>query len=245
MSATISATQLIFVMCDLAFQFWPLLMLGTLRKRRKFLHNMLFFWGILAVMRVFLWFNPDPIPTSFLMAEPLNTLSFLALGLSLLGITYGLKAWKQHRFSRKTGAIDSIEQLLALAPSEFEEMTVELFQAYGHVARRTGTTGDHGVDVIVQTKKGEKCIVQCKRWRGPVGEPIVRDFYGVLQHEKADKGIIISTGKFSRPAQEWARGKPITLYDGEKFLQLWQRALLPNPLHLFPNHEHAPTESSV
>jgi restriction system protein len=58
-----------------------------------------------------------------------------------------------------------------------------------------------------------------------VGEPVVRDFYGVVLHEKADKGIIIITsGKFSRPAQEWAKGKPIALYDGEKFVQLWRRA---------------------
>ncbi len=103
-------------------------------------------------------------------------------------------------------------------------MTVELFLAYGHQAKRTGSVGDHGVDVVVHSKNGEKCVVQCKRWRGYVGEPVVRDFYGVMHHEKAERGFIITSGTFSRPAREWAKGKPITLYDGEKFLQLWRRA---------------------
>jgi len=28
----------------------------------------------------------------------------------------------------------------------------------------------------------------------------------------------------TRPAQEWTKGKPIALYDGEEFVQLWRRA---------------------
>ena len=70
---------------------------------------------------------------------------------------------------------------------------------------------------------GEKWVIQCKRWRGTVGEPVVRDLYGVLHHEKADKGAIITTGQFTESAREWARGKPIVLYDGDQFLRSWKR----------------------
>lgn len=78
--------------------------------------------------------------------------------------------------------------------------------------------------MVVETKKGETCIVQCKRWKGSVGEPVIRDFYGVLLHEKADRGAIVTSSTFSGPAREWARGKPIALYDGKKLIQLWKRA---------------------
>jgi hypothetical protein len=96
-------------------------------------------------------------------------------------------------------------------------------RAAGHKARRTGAIGDHGVEVIVQAKNGEKWLIQCKRWRGAVGEPVVRDLYGVLHHEKADRAAIITTGQFTESAQEWAKGKPIALYDGDQFLRSWKR----------------------
>jgi len=78
--------------------------------------------------------------------------------------------------------------------------------------------------VVVQANDGEKWIIQCKRWRGQVGEPIVREFYGTMQHEKADKGAIVTTGKFSKAARLWAQGKPVYLYDGEEFLVGWKKA---------------------
>ena len=83
--------------------------------------------------------------------------------------------------------------------------------------------GDHGVDVVVKAKNGEKWVVQCKRWRTPAGESIVRDFYGMMQHEKAAQGAIIATSGFSQPAIEWAKGKPLYLYNGKDFLQLWDK----------------------
>jgi restriction system protein len=131
---------------------------------------------------------------------------------------------QRRELERKTNGVGNTKDLLELSPREFEDMVVEVYRAFGHAAKRTGTTGDHGVDVVVETKKGEKLVVQCKRWRGNVGEPVVRDFYGVMQHEKADKGIIVTTGSFTPQAREWAKGKPILLHDGQEFLQIWERA---------------------
>jgi len=112
-----------------------------------------------------------------------------------------------------------------MPPHEFEEMAAALYRTMGHKARRVGKRGDHGVDVVVRAKNGDKWIVQCKRWRKPVGEFIVRDFYGTLQHEKATQGAIIATKGFTHAAKAWAKGKPIHLYSGEDFLVAWQRAL--------------------
>lgn len=79
------------------------------------------------------------------------------------------------------------------------------------------------MDVRVRAKNGEKWIVQCKRYRGSVGEPYVRDLYGTMLHEKAQRASIITSGKFSRQALAWAEGKPIDLYDGEKLLKILRR----------------------
>ncbi len=224
MADILATIQALFYVFDLLFDFWPVLVLSALKSRGNLLRNMLIAWSFWAVARVFLFFNPEPIAASLLIPEPLNTVLFFVAGIILAGIQCGIKLWQRNKFQRKTGEVESIEDLLDLTPTEFEEMVVEVHRAFGHRARRTGGPGDHGVDVVVQTKQGEQCVVQCKRWRGSVGEPVVRDFYGVMHHEKADRGIIITTGRFTRPAREWARGKPILMYDGNEFVKLWKRA---------------------
>ena len=45
-----------------------------------------------------------------------------------------------------------------------------------------------------------------------------------MQHGKADKGAVITSGRFTQQAREWVKGKPIYLYDGTQFIKAWQRA---------------------
>lgn len=222
-SIPISILDILSYAFSFVFMCWPLIIISPLQQQRYILANMLLAWGLLVFIRVFLFFVPSPMP-SFFIHEPLNTILFLLVGTGLLTMRLGVTFWQNKKFHKKTIGVNGTEDLLRLSPSEYEQMVVELYQAYGHQARRTGTIGDHGVDVIVQTKSGEKWVVQCKRWRGTVGEPIVRDFHGVMHHEKADKGAIITAGKFTLQAREWAKGKPIYLYDGPRFLDAWKRA---------------------
>ncbi len=205
------------------FPLWPFLMLAPLQRRRNIVSRMLFVWGVLAAMRLLLFFVPTSFP-SYLIHEPFNTILFFVAGAVLLAFRL-VSSFQQRRvFEKKVGGVNTVNDLLNLSPTEYENMVMELYQAYGHQAKRTRATGDHGVDVVVQTKSGEKWIVQCKRWRGTVGEPIVRDFFGTMQHEKADKGAVITSGRFTQQAREWVKGKPIYLYDGTQFIKAWQRA---------------------
>jgi len=204
------------------FALWPIWLLTPLRWRRNSITGMIVAWAVLAVVRVLLVFSPLPI-LALIVPEPLNTVIFFAAGGVLVLLKLGRDQLQRRNIQKKADDARSVEDLRSLSPKEFEEMVVELYMAMGHKAKRTGATGDHGVDVEVQAANGEKWVVQCKRWRGTVGEPIVRDFHGVMQHEKADKGAIITTGKFTAQAREWASGKPITLLEGEQFLQYLQR----------------------
>jgi restriction system protein len=47
-----------------------------------------------------------------------------------------------------------------------------------------------------------------------VGERFVRDLYGTMRHEDADRAYLVTTGHFTAPALAWAKGKPIELWDG-------------------------------
>ena len=224
-----STFEMLVYIAELAFDLWPLLVFGSLgaskRKRRRgnALVDILAAWLLCAVLRVLIIFVPKPI-ASFLIAEPLNTNLFIVVGVGLWALVLLRRIRSRRLFQQKTGSVRSVEDLLALSPSEFENMVVQFFEDMGYNAKRTGSTGDHGVDVEVEGKDNQRWVVQCKRWRGSVGEPMVRDFYGTMQHHKADRGFMISAGKFTQPARTWVMGKPITLYDGEQFLQKWWQA---------------------
>lgn len=215
--------QMLFPIFDMVFDFWPVLLLAPLQNRRSGIRNMVYVWGFWAIIRIFLLFNPEPISKSLLIPEPINTILFFVTGFILISIWIGVTYWRRNRTRSKAFGISS-EGLLNLTPSDFEEMVAELYRAMGHQAKRTGMIGDHGVDVVVKAKNGEKWVVQCKRWRTPAGKSIVRDFFGMMQHEKAAQGAIIATSGFSQAAKEWAKGKPLYLYNGNDFVNLWQRA---------------------
>ena len=210
---------------SLAFSFWPVLFVGMLLERsRNFGRVTRWVWGSLAAMRLFLHFFPSVRFPSLLIREPLNTALFLVAGVVLFSLQYGIHFWKHGTRRNKARSIDTEIDLGKLPPREFEEMVAELYRAFGHRAKRTGSTGDHGVDVAVQAKYGEKWVIQCHHGHGPVGEPVVRDFYDVLQNAKADSGAIIATGRFTAQARRWARDKPLHLYDGKEFLAAWRQA---------------------
>lgn len=90
----------------------------------------------------------------------------------------------------------------------------------------TKASGDGGIDLIAYNYEpvlSGKYIIQCKRYSGIVGEPIIRDLYGVITSERANKGILITTGYFTKSAIAFAEGKPIELIDGKQLDTLLKR----------------------
>jgi HJR/Mrr/RecB family endonuclease len=204
---------------------WPVMfvtvLVGIAKRQKGFgavlrssLKGLIISWGLFAVMR--LVFYIMKMETFHLIAEPLDTSLFISIGLLLFPFEVALLLEeKRKRFNAST-----LEDLRSLTPSEFEEMVAETYRAQGHHVQVVGGTGDHGIDLIVRSHRGESWLVQCKRYRGKIGEPIVRDFYGALKASDADGGAIITTGTISDAARLWAEGKPIKLYDGQQFLKI-------------------------
>ena len=101
---------------------------------------------------------------------------------------------------------------------ELEATTKKVLEILGMEARTTQVTGDGGIDVEAYDTRpffAGKYIVQCKDWQQPVGEPVVRELFGVSIAAGANKGILISSGTFTKQAQEFAKGKPLELIDGD------------------------------
>jgi len=91
-------------------------------------------------------------------------------------------------------------------------------------ARAVGGGGDDGVDgVIKEDRPGlDLVLLQAKRWANPVGRPTVREFAGSLEGQRARKGVLITTSRFTREAEESITRieKRIVLFGGEQLAQL-------------------------
>jgi hypothetical protein len=107
--------------------------------------------------------------------------------------------------------------------ASFEERVAQVLEAKGFVAQLTQRTSDGGIDVIAHRQEPllrGKYVVQCKKWTNPVGVNVVRDLYGAMTHERASKGIIITTSSFTQGAIDFAQDKPLELIDGEQWRDL-------------------------
>lgn len=198
------------------FPFWLLVIfLAVINRKRRALNYAILAWILLFMLRAGMY-GYGIQPEDILIKEPLNTTLFFVVGFLLI-VFVGGKAYLQIR--RIRGA-RTVKQLLALTPYEFEQVIERLYRSIGYKVTHVGKQGDHGVDLVIYNKKGEKWVVQCKQWKGPVGEPILRDVYGAMHHEGAQGAAVVTTGSFSSKAIEWAEGKPIYLYDGERLGEL-------------------------
>ncbi len=117
-------------------------------------------------------------------------------------------------------ASDSIDSLSGI---EFENVCKRLLENMGFEVETTKASGDGGIDLIAhnyQPMLSGKYIIQCKRYTGSVGEPIIRDLYGVITSERANKGILMTSGTFTKQAQVFAQDKQIELIDGVELKKL-------------------------
>lgn len=109
-----------------------------------------------------------------------------------------------------------------LQPPAFERLIQRLLRESGFIqVEVTGRSGDGGIDgkgiARLHGFMSFHVVFQCKRWQGVVGSGEIRDFRGAMVG-RADKGLFITTGTFSRDAIKEAirdGAPPIDLVDGD------------------------------
>jgi restriction system protein len=138
-------------------------------------------------------------------------------------VFYSERQANRSALRRRFGIVRTLAEMLALGPGEFEAWTGMLFQLLGYRVLDTQLTADHGIDLVVSNAQVRRGLVQCKRYRGTVGEHTVRDLYGTMMHENAGFAWLVTTGAISRQAREWAEGKPMALWDGRQLEELARR----------------------
>lgn len=132
------------------------------------------------------------------------------------------------RFIDQTDLVSGLsnaQNLMDLSPSEFEQLVANTFSRMGLESRLTRSSRDGGVDCVAFDPRpilGGKVVIQAKRYRHTVGVSAVRDLYGTMMNEGANKGILVTTSGYGPDAFKFAADKPIELLDGGGLLFLLQ-----------------------
>ena len=126
-----------------------------------------------------------------------------------------------------SGTLNEGVNVASMDWQDFEHLIRELFERELADDRAevkvTQASRDGGVDAVVFNPDpihGGKTIIQAKRYTNVVGVAAVRDLYGTVINEGANKGILVTTASYGPDAYEFAKDKPITLIDGSNLLHL-------------------------
>lgn len=110
-----------------------------------------------------------------------------------------------------------------MTPDAFERLTQRLLRESGFIhVEVTGRTGDGGIDgkgiARINGLMSFHIAFQCKKYKGSVSASDIRDFRGATVG-RADRGMFITTGSFTKAAIEEANrdgAAPIDLVDGDQ-----------------------------
>ncbi|MCK5173447.1 MAG: restriction endonuclease, partial [Planctomycetes bacterium] len=129
-----------------------------------------------------------------------------------------------------TSELDDNHNLAAMDWEDFEHLIREIFEKEfsigGGEVKVTQASRDGGVDAVAfdpDPIRGGKVVIQAKRYTNTVGVSAVRDLYGTVMNEGANKGILVTTADYGPDAYSFARGKPLTLLNGNELLYLLEK----------------------
>jgi len=127
-------------------------------------------------------------------------------------------------------SLDPGANLAAMEWEDFEHLVAQLFEwefAKNAIeVKVTRASRDRGVDAILfdpDPLRGGKYILQAKRYTRTVDVASVRDLYGTVINEGANRGILITTSGYGPDAYEFAKDKPLSLVDGANLLLMLQK----------------------
>lgn len=138
-----------------------------------------------------------------------------------------------HRFVDWYGVIewmDSKQNLAAMDWQDFENLIRELFwkefwKNWWEV-KITQASRDWWVDAIAfdpDPIRWWKIVIQAKRYTNTVDVSAVRDLHGTVQHEWANKGILVTTSIFWADSYAFVKNKPLTLFNWGELLSLLEK----------------------
>ena len=117
----------------------------------------------------------------------------------------------------------SLKVIQEIEWKRFEDLSMGYYLEKGILAKATSLGADGGIDIMLYQNGPDHVtsLVQCKSWNNKlVGVKAIREFLGVLTHEKVAKGFFMTSGDFTAEDKKAAKANKINLINGEMFLTM-------------------------
>jgi restriction system protein len=179
------------------------------------------------------WIAKLPVPQSSMGARSVLIESFLPArawaqyAVPVLCLLLTLLCWVRSRnqgfaFSTEAGPSANSLDLNSMGWREFEALVCESFRRTGYQFTETTARFDAATDIEMRRER-QTYLLHCKHWRATKVEvDKVQAFHAAMQRQRATGGILLTSGRFSREAHNFATGINIRLIDGPALLALIQ-----------------------
>ena len=129
-----------------------------------------------------------------------------------------------------TQDLETEANIAAMPWEDFEHLVRQLFEwefgRNGVEVKVFRLSRDHEVDAVMYDPdplRGGKYVLQAKRYTRPVDVAAVRDLYGTVVNEGANRGILVTTSSFGPNSYDFAKDKPISLVDGPNLVAMLRK----------------------
>lgn len=113
------------------------------------------------------------------------------------------------------------EVVYGLTSPDFEYLVAAVYRKLGYAVMVTPRSRDGGCDVRAERLESgnrESVLIECKLHKEKLSEKEVRSLAGLISAEKANRGLIIAPGGFTKPSQAFAKkAKRLELIDFDAF----------------------------
>lgn len=140
----------------------------------------------------------------------------------LFAVLMAVKISKASKFRKSAMEINLIDNM---SGEDFELALRELLSHVGYThINTTPKSGDFGADLIMNDRKGNKIVVQAKRYTNSVKIDAVQQVHTAKDYYRADHAILITNSHVTKAGHELAARTGVEIWERPQLIQLISKA---------------------
>ena len=159
------------------------------------------------------------------LAIDLGRMLLTAIGLPFFLLRGSVRSIGERRQAAKRASFDttkwSLDLLRHLEWRRFEELCTAYFEALGFTTGITRSRADGAADIALRVEGADAATVlaHCKSWSPyRIGIKPLQELYAAMAPAGAGEAVLVTSGRFTQPAAEFAAKHKIELIDGARLL---------------------------